>query len=424
MRRFFVSLLCFLFLPAAFTIHAQTDDVVITVDLDEVLHEVSPYVYGINHGPWAFVPADYVDDVGTLGINYLRFPGGNWGDLNPIQDYEFNDVMFWADRMGADVSVSVNLRTGTPEDAAELVQYALDNDFEIPYWAIGNEPDLFGEEWDTERYNAEWRRFADAMLAVDPDIQFIGPDISQYTGNPETDPRDENGILWLDSFLEANGDRVSVVSVHRYPFPSFSEPVTSIDALRESTLEWSTLLLTLRETVLTITGDEKPTAITEVNSHWSSAIGGEASPDSHFNAIWWADVLGQNIFHDTEIVAYFTLQSNPTVGGYGIYSRSDIRPTYYVYRMYQHFGNQVVNASSSHDFVTAYAALREDRRVSVMLINLMDDAQTVTLNLRGEAEMLTFAVDTVPTDFEAVSVDESLDLPAQSISVLLVEADR
>jgi hypothetical protein len=38
-----------------------------------------------------------------------------------------------------------------------------------------------------------------------------------------------------------------------------------------------------------------PIAVTETNSDWSKAVGGEATPDSFYNAIWWADSLGRMI---------------------------------------------------------------------------------------------------------------------------------
>lgn len=435
MRRFFIAwaLLACLCVPLMVAYAQETPEtdepaaVDIVIDTETVLHVISPYVYGANHGPWALIPADYVNDIETLGITFIRFPGGNWGDRNRIRSYHMDDVMFWAQRMGAEVSVSVNLRDGTPEDAAALVEYAnIENDYNIRYWAIGNEPNLFGDDWDTTRANEKWREIADAMLAVDPDILFIGPDISQYTGNPTSDPRDANGNLWLDAFLEANGDRVDVVSVHRYPFPSFSEPVTSIEALRNSTLEWQQTIPRLRETIRTITGEDKAVAVTEINSHWNNALGGDATPDSHFNAIWWADVLGQLIAHNTDIVAYFSLQSNNSIGGYGLYARFNVRPTYYVYKLYQHFGQEMLAAQSSQAFVNVYAARRDDGRVSIMLINLTDDAQPVTLNVSGQADMMALTLDSVPeafTTLDLAAADSTMTLPAQSVTLLLLEAD-
>lgn len=43
---------------------------------------------------------------------------------------------------------------------------------------------------------------------------------------------------------------------------------------------------------------------------WGGSLGGEATNDSRFNAIWWADALGKLIEDGTSIVARFDLQSS------------------------------------------------------------------------------------------------------------------
>ena len=56
----------------------------------------------------------------------------------------------------------------------------------------------------------------------------------------------------------------------------------------------------LRTQIHQITGRDIPIAFSEVNSDSSGVVGGVASPDSYYNAIWYADVLGrlieQNVF--------------------------------------------------------------------------------------------------------------------------------
>jgi hypothetical protein len=108
--------------------------------------------------------------------------------------------------------------------------------------------------------------------------------------------------------------------------------------LAAASAEWDAIIPYLRELILEKTGKDLPIAVTEVNSHWSNAIGGEATPDSYMNAIWWADVLGRMIKNQVDIVNYFSLQSHPSIGGYGLFSRSEPRPTYNVYQIYQQFG--------------------------------------------------------------------------------------
>ena len=267
------------------------------------LGPISPYIFGSAYGPWVNIPIDFVMPAAeTSGVTYLRYPGGEWGDRNDLRDYHIDRFIDLTKRMGAAPQINVRLPGGSPEAAAELVRYSnIINDYNIRYWAIGNEPDLYSshivhEDYDIVRYNKEWREMAEAMLAIDPDIILLGPGTSQFTGNPETDPKDVAGRDWVREFLLANGDLVDIVAVHRYPFPtSMAGPPTTIDDLRRNSSEWDTIIPNLRALIQDTLERDLPIAITDVNSHWSHAVGGEATPDSFYNAIWWADVLGRMI---------------------------------------------------------------------------------------------------------------------------------
>ncbi len=401
---------------------------VLYVDSTRRLGRISPLVYGTNYGPWMVVPYDLLPQAEAAGITYLRFPGGNWGDRNDLRKSQIDQFITLARRMGAEPNICVRLRGGTPEKAAELVRYTnVEHGYGVRYWSIGNEPSLYSD-YDTERYNAEWRAVAEAMQAVDPDILLIGPDIHQYTGNPATDPKDAAGRDWLREFLLANGDMVDIVAVHRYPFPAgMTSPPATIDDLRANSREWDTIIPNLRALVRETTGRDLPVAVTEVNSHWSGATGGEATPDSFYNAIWWGDVLGRLIRQRVEIVAHFALQTQIGSGGWGLFGRSDIRPTYYVYPMYKHFGEELVYASSDDADVSIYAALRDDGKLTIMLVNLAPEERTKPLHLEGvgqpvRAEVWLFdarhAAEKVAE--RSFSSGEEVTLPAASLSLYVL----
>lgn len=365
-----------------------------------------------------------------VGLSYLRFPGGNWGDENDITELQLDNFIALCAQLSAESAVSVRLRGGTPEAAAELVRYAnVEKKYNIKYWSIGNEPELFGD-YDTERYNEDWRALATAMLEVDPNILLVGPDVSQYRGNVSTDPRDENMKYWVDEFLRANGDLVDIVSIHRYPFPQsmVSGPAKIID-LEENSMEWDQIIPNLRELIRKETGRDLPIAVTEFNSHWDSAFRGEATPDSHYSAIWLADVLGRLIKQDVEIVAQFALQSASDNGGWGLFSRVEPRPSYYVYRMYQQFGNQRVYAASGIEGVSIYAAENNGGRLSILIINLNSEEQLVPLEwtgaFSGEAQEWLFDPAHNAEELGAVALENgaTIALPAESMSLFLLTGD-
>jgi hypothetical protein len=357
---------------------------------DLVLGPINPFVYGVNHGPWAVITDKTLPYAQAAGVTMIRFPGGNWGDANDLRPYQVDQFVQLAEQMGSEVSMTVRLFGGSPEKAAALVQYAnIDNDYGIRYWAIGNEPTLYATargapDYGVEHFNVEWRAFAEAMRAVDESIVLIGPELHQFGPDLGSTPKDPFGLDWMGSFLEANGDLVDIVSIHRYPFPQGrGGRAATVEELAAASAEWDAIIPYLRELILEKTGKDLPIAVTEVNSHWSNAIGGEATPDSYMNAIWWADVLGRMIKNQVDIVNYFSLQSHPSIGGYGLFSRSEPRPTYNVYQIYQQFGEIMVFAGCDVPEVGVYAATGADGGLSVILINLSPEDVTRSVMIDG-----------------------------------------
>lgn len=412
---------------------------VLFVDGDQELGPISPYVYGSCYGPWVGVPPDLLPQAKAAGVTYLRFPGGEWGDQNDLRDYQIDQFIAFARRVGAEPKINVRMPGGSPEKAAELVRYCNEtHDYNVRYWSIGNEPNLYTpynmyDDYDTVRYNAEWREFAEAMLAVDPDIVLIGPGTSQYTGNPETDPRDEAGRDWMREFLSANGDMVDIVGIHRYPFPtSMTGPAVTIDDLRANSREWDTIIPNLRALIRETTGRDLPVAVSEISSDWSHATGGEATPDSFYNAIWWGDVLGRMIRQKVDIVAYFILQCKTGQGGWGLLARFEVRPTYYVYQMYQHFGDELLCAFSDDPDVSIYAARRQkDGALTLMLINLGPEKKRKPLRLEnvtvsGPAQVWLFDADHQAEQIGAQTIADGVEvaLPAQSMSLYVIPQSR
>jgi hypothetical protein len=388
-------------------------DGTLRVGPDVVVGEVDPSVYGVNYGAYGAVPYDLYPLAETAGFRFLRYPGGHWGDLNDIQRYQIDTIVAFARFIGAEPSVQARLLHGTPEAAAELVRYAnVERGYAIRHWSVGNEPSLY-RDYSVDDLNAAWRAVAQAMRAVDPDIVLIGPEPHQWTGLPGRDPTDAEGREWVRGFLEANGDLIDVVAVHRYPFPrSSADPGTTIDDLRRDTLEWTGLISRLRALSEEVTGrDDLRYGVTEVNSHWSPTIGGEATNDSFFNAIWWADVLGKLIVDGASIVNYFDLHSSDGRGGFGLFSNQGVRPTFHVYTLYARFGSLLVEASSDVPFVGVYAALRDDGALTLLVTNLADEPRRLALDLTAGPSGPRALVEArlLDPDHAAVRVDDPRD---------------
>ncbi len=395
----------------------------LSVCADNVLGPISPLIYGANDGPWSTVPPAMWPQAEDSGLTFLSFPGGEWGDQNNLTPFHIDLFMTLVKRMKVEPNIRARLRGGTPELAAELVRYVnIEKKYGVRYWSIGNEPDLY-RDYSVEQLNRDWRKIADAMRAVDPSIIFLGPEVSQYPPSQGMAPGTNKYRDWVKGFLEANGGQIGVVAVHRYPFPKgVNAPTTTISELKDNAGEWDLIIPELRALIKETTGRDIPIGITEVNSHWSQPIGGVATPDSFYHAIWWADVLGHIIRQRVMMVAYFMLFHNV----YGLLTRGEVRPTYYVYHLYRQLGTELLESESADAEVTITAALRSDGALTLIVVNPAAQAKSVALRISGfpagpaevwrldqkyKAERIWAAMDITGS---------ALDLPAQSVSLYIM----
>ena len=406
------------------------------IDPATSLGPISPFIYGSNYGPWLVVSLDMLPAAYDSGIKILRFPGGEWGDQQDVKGYQIDTFMDFVNKMGASVVFYVRLLDGTADQAAALVRYVnIDRKYNVQYWGIGNETNLYndkikssGETYDTVRFNKEWRTFAEAMKSVDPTIKLVGPEINQFSfdASPEaTTNFEQQQENWLIEFLKANGDLVDVVSFHRYPFPkSRTSGPPSIDDLRHNTAEWDKIISRARELIYQYAGRELPIAVTEFNSSYGNSVGGDATPDSFYNAIWMADVLGRLIKNGVYMANEFSFVSKGGVGGFGLIDGYEVHPSYYTYQMYKKFGNELIYSSSDDPDLPMYAARRDDGTLTVMVINLGLEAKTKAVRIGDQtevrAEAWLFDPNHKAEDIGSVELSSETVFPPQSISLHII----
>jgi hypothetical protein len=407
-----------------------------TISVDASVHHgpISPLIFGTNHGPWTAVPVNYLEEANNVGVTLLRWPGGEFGDENNVTETDIDRFMALARQIGAEPHIQARLRNGTPEQAAELVRYInIEKEYGVRYWAVGNEPNLFPEaEYDLERFLADWRAIGEAMLAVDPTIQLVGPEITGYLAPPATDPFTMEAREWMEAFLRANGDLVDVVSIHRYPLPvSMMADSTTIEQLGRTSEEYDTMLPDLRVMVRETTGRDIPLAVTEFNSDWTKAAQGEATPDSLANAVWLADVLGRLMEQDVLIGGHFVLASRGSLGSWGLLGPEGPRPSYYVYPLLRHFGPELIYAAAGHPWVSAYAALTGNGDLTILIPNRGTDAAQLSLSLAGHpggtasiyrlsAERVETGTVNEPAETAEITDGTILDIPAQSVTLIVI----
>src|SRR6266536_678494 len=192
---------------------------------------------------------DVLEEIRHLGVPIIRYPGGNfvsgynWLDgvgpkkdrprvlnlaSNSIESNQFgtNDFLAWCRAVGTEPLLAVNLGTGTPERAANLVEYCnveggtrwsdlrrqhvVEKPYSIKYWCLGNEMD---GPWQlghmpAKEYGLKARDAALQMRTVDPSIKLVACGSSEVTM--------PTYLEWDRQTLEECYDDVDAISLHHY----------------------------------------------------------------------------------------------------------------------------------------------------------------------------------------------------------------
>lgn len=192
---------------------------------------------------------DVIELIKELEIDIVRYPGGNflsgyeWTDgIGPKEkrppkldlawrtiernQFGINEFIDWSKEVNVKVMGAVNLGTGTPKDAANMIEYCNFNEgtywselrkshgYEKPHdikiWCLGNEMD---GPWqichlDADDYGKKARETAKMMKLVDKNIELVvcGSSSSQMSTFPE----------WDRKILEYTYEHIDYISLHRY----------------------------------------------------------------------------------------------------------------------------------------------------------------------------------------------------------------
>lgn len=377
---------------------------------------VSPRFFGQNY--WSWVPSwgDAVASVETqtqeLELRFLRAGGANNDkqEPTPFTLTEIDDFVAFARSVGGEPLLQVPLikniagSTATAQDAADLVTYVnVTKGYGITYFSIGNEPDLYEEQslrdkgYDAVAFCAEYREFATAMRAIDPNIKLVGPDLSwRYTADSD----------WLTPFLENCGDVVDVVAVHRYPLQAAD--CTQTKAYNEVTA-YRRVLTRLRK-VMSSTGQaEKPLALTEANITWDgdpAKSKQDASPGTFPAALWLADNLGASLEAQLDSVSYWSLSEGWTLG---FFDGTEPRPAFHVLKLFStQFGSEVLTVTGAPTDLSVYSGHDQDTaRTSLFVINKTPSALELLVNFTDLSRTEPVALAVAPHSLQlAVAPDE------------------
>ena len=213
---------------------------------------------GINSptqkGAMSVLDDDYINTVKAANVGWVRYGAGtvvgeyNWklgeADDEGIAQYkeadkqytqftqyarymtvkgkeQLNDFYESSRQTGSKLIFTVNTFTDTPDDIADLAKYVKDNNIQVEYWQLGNEPYYFryidDEEGSPKFYNGvndylfKSKLYNDAIKAVLPSAKtlvYYTPDPADAENNTVGTWATNNGRYWDGiTFHQYNGGK-------------------------------------------------------------------------------------------------------------------------------------------------------------------------------------------------------------------------
>lgn len=287
-----LSLIPVFFLVTSAALCQNIKQASIRIDAQQKAAEINPFQYGqfiehlgraVNGGIYEEhsklsdsdgFRKDVLEKVKELNTPLLRYPGGtftkiyHWQDgVGPkalrkkrknliwggVEDNHFGTAEFitYCRKIGAEPFLVVNMATGTPEEAANWVEYCNGTEdtyyanlrradgfkepFDVKFWGIGNEEYAetdAGRHQEVNQYIKDTWQFVKLMKLQDNSLKLV------LVGNSEDSE-------WSRKVLEQLGPVCDYLSVHLYSIPpdtSFNSLIHSIDQLEQPLVKMESLL--------------------------------------------------------------------------------------------------------------------------------------------------------------------------------------
>jgi len=265
--------------------------------------KISPYIYGQNlwltqgsEGRKGYIQNGLWPKIKDSGVKIVRIGGNGYDRSMPSMD----TLTLWVKSIksiGAEPFLQVS-KYKSSHEAAELVKYFnIENNLQIKYWSISNEP-YFKGEFTIDSISKYIKTHASAMKAVDPDIKIFAPDAASYypelyekllmDNNLSIAGRDEYGHWYIDG-----------ISFHNYPN---GKEYTRSDVIFKSVSKIRGMMMQLKHDIDKANtkynregADRLIWGLTEFNITYRNPdlmkVEGIAVP-SFINGQFWAEVFG------------------------------------------------------------------------------------------------------------------------------------
>jgi alpha-N-arabinofuranosidase len=502
-----------MFLALAAPANAQTAVAHVTIDTSKPGAEIDRQIYGqftehlgrgIYEGIWvgenSKIPnihgyrKDVVEALRKIHVPVIRWPGGcfadlynwrdgigprakrpvrinvQWGGVTDDNAFGTHEFMNFAELVGADPYVSINVGSLAPYDAAQWVEYMTSDEnaslanerrkngrakpWQLKYLGIGNETWGCGGDMNGDyaaEVNARYSSFVNAPASMG--MIKVASGGSGNVGDPEA----------FTAAMMKGGGKLQALSFHYYAMPSDRGPKGPATGFSEG--QWANELTLTRKledyvsrvgAVMDKYDPDKKVAL--YVDEWGSWY--DQEPGSHpgflyqQNSLRDAEVaaLSLNILQrHTDRVKLAAIAQMVNVLQAMILTDKDkmvLTPTYHVFDMYQAFmgatpypamvsGPDYVQGNNHMPMADVFAARGKDGKLVLSIVNTdPGHAVQVVTNLTGSAHgriLTAFAMDAHntfdapnlvhPLSFQSSTQDGkmSFDMPAKSVAVVTVD---
>ena len=327
----------------------------------------------------------------TLGVKNVRI-GGNTSDRDVRRlpaDADFDSLFAFAKAAGVKVIYCLRLHNGDPQADAATVKYIMSRyAAQVDCFSIGQEPTAYpvgktdtrpnsermgaaNEKYQYSAYREEWKKFADVIIAAEPDVRFCGPSV-------------HNNADWAQRFMTDFGqsNHVTLITEHLYPGGAGGKvptPEIGRDWMLSDkfTAAYERLHKGFAPQAI---ASGLPYRLEEVNNYFN---GGATNVSNTFASAlwgldfmyWWAEhgAAGLNFHTGDRVAAGAALQPSRYTAYYSTTNGYMVRPLGYGIKTFElgSHGKLVPATISNPESLnlSAYAVLGDDRNLYLTIIN-------------------------------------------------------
>jgi len=374
----------------------------------------------------------------TLGIKNLRI-GGNTSDRDARklpEEADLDSLFEFAKTADVKVIYCLRLHNGDPQADAATAKYILSHyAAQLDCFSIGQEPSAYpvektdtrpqgermgatNEKYQYSDYAADWKKFADIIIAENPNVKFAGPSV-------------HNNGVWAQKFMTDFGqtNHVGLVTEHLYAGGAGGKvPTPEIGRDRMLSNDFKAKYAKLYDSFVPMAiSNGLPYRLEEVNNYFN---GGATNVSNTFaSALWGLDFMywwaahgatGLNFHTGDRVAAGYALQPSKYTAFFSTTNGYNIRPLGYAIKAFSLGGHgHLIPATISnpgHLNLSAYAVLGDDQRIYLTIINKEHgtNARAANISLGGLTAAQTISLSAPNNDVAATNGETLGDATIQS----------